>query len=39
MTFYNTDFPLVAEQFTYDAKSSVERGIVEKEKEQTYEAF
>ncbi len=39
MTFYNTDFPLVAEQFTYDAKSGVERGIVEKEKEQTYEAF
>jgi elongation factor P hydroxylase len=39
MTFYNTDFPLVAEQFSYDTKSSVERGIVEKEKEQTYEAF
>ena len=39
MTFYNTDFPLVAEQFSYGVKSSVERGIVEKQKEQTYEAF
>lgn len=39
MTFYNTDCPLDAERFAYDVKSSVERGIVEKEKEPTYEAF
>jgi len=45
--FYNTDFPLVAGQFAYDAKSSVESRVdtciensVElNEKEQTYEAF
>jgi len=37
--FYNTALPLVAEQFTYDAQSSVEIGIVQKEKELINEAI
>jgi len=42
-TFYKTKLPLTAEQFSYDAQSCVESNVkicmVQKEKEQTYEAL